>query len=243
MSPPQIMLRRSSSPTCSMGCLASWSRLELKKVRPRLLFSAIQRPAKGAVLNVRQHRPHPGLGLLVGQHPGAGDVLAELGGVGDGVVHGGHAALVDEVDDELHLVDALEIGVFRGVTGFHQRLEAALHQIHHAAAQNGLLAEEVGLGLIVEGGLHDARPGAADAGDVGQRDLVGPAGGVLLHGHQTGHALAGNIGGADGVAGALGRRHEHVHTGGRHDLLVADVEAVGKGQGVAFLQIGAISFL
>ena len=46
LSPPQIMLRRSSSPTCSMGCLASWSRLELKKVRPRLLFSAIQRPAK-----------------------------------------------------------------------------------------------------------------------------------------------------------------------------------------------------
>ena len=135
-------------------------------------------------------------------------------------------------------MDALEIGVLRGVTGFHQRLEAALHQIHHAAAQNGLLAEEVGLGLIVEGGLHDACPGAADAGDVGQRDLVGPAGGVLLHGHQTGHALAGNIGGADSVAGALGCRHEHVHTGGRHDLLVADVEAVGKGQGVALLQIG-----
>ena len=54
-------------------------------------------------------RPHPGLGLLVGQHPGAGDVLAELGGIGDGVIHGGHAALVDEVDDELHLVDALEL--------------------------------------------------------------------------------------------------------------------------------------
>ena len=40
------------------------------------------------------------------------------------------------------------------------------------------------------------------------------------------------------MAGALGRRHEHIHTGGRHDLLVADIEAVGKGQSVALLQIG-----
>ena len=41
----QSMLSRSSLPITSMGCLASCSRLELKKVRP-FLFSAIQRPAK-----------------------------------------------------------------------------------------------------------------------------------------------------------------------------------------------------
>ena len=80
--------------------------------------------------------------------------------------------------------------------------------------------------------------GAADAGDVGQGDLIGVAGSVLLHGHQTGHALAGHVGGTDGVAGALGGGHEHVHAGGRHDLLIADVEAVGKGQGLALGHIG-----
>ena len=90
----------------------------------------------------------------------------------------------------------------------------------------------------VKCGLHHAGPGAADAGDVGQGDLVGVSGGVLLHSHQAGHALAVDIGGADGVTGALGGGHKHVHAGGRHDLLVADVEAVGKGQGVALLQIG-----
>ena len=169
---------------------------------------------EGAVLDVGQHGLHVLLGLLVGEDTGAGDILAELGSVGDGVVHGSHAALVDQVDDQLHLVDALEVGVLRLVTGLHQHFEAAAHQIHHAAAQHGLLAEQIGLGLVVEGGFHHAGPGAADAGDVGQSDLIGVAGGVLLHSHQAGHALAVDIGGADGVAGALGGRHEHVHAGG-----------------------------
>ena len=135
-------------------------------------------------------------------------------------------------------MDALEIGVLGLVAGLHQGLEAAAHQVHHAAAQHGLLTEEVGLGLIVEGGLHHTGTGAADPGDIGQGDLHGVAGGVLLHGHQAGDALAVDILAADGVAGALGGGHEHIHAGGRDDLLVADIEAVGKGQGVALLQIG-----
>ena len=75
-------------------------------------------------------------------------------------------------------------------------------------------------------------------GDVGQGDLHGVAGGVLLHSHQAGHAFPGHIGGADGVAGALRSGHEHIYALGGDDLLIADVEAVGKGQGVAVLQIG-----
>src|SRR5699024_11155363 len=135
---------------------------------------------EGAVLDVGQHGLHVFLGLLVGQHPGTGHIFAVLGGVGGGVVHGSHAALVDQVDDELHLVDALEVGVLGLVTGLHQGLEAALHQIHYAAAQHSLLTEQVGLGLVVEGSLHHTGAGAADTGDVGQGDLIGVAGGVLL---------------------------------------------------------------
>ena len=40
------------------------------------------------------------------------------------------------------------------------------------------------------------------------------------------------------MAGALGGSHEHIDTLWWDDLLIADVEAVGKGQGVAVLQIG-----
>ncbi|CCY27818.1 putative uncharacterized protein [Firmicutes bacterium CAG:114] len=130
-------------------------------------------------------------------------------------------------------MDALKIGVFRLIARFHQGLEAQLHELHHAAAENSLLPEEVGLRLIVEGGLHDAGPGAADARDVGQGDVIGLAGGILFHGHQAGHALAGHILAADRMAGALGGRHEHVHIRGGLDLLVADVKAMGKGNGLA----------
>src|SRR5918997_1243655 len=42
-------------------------------------------------------------------------------------------------------------------------LVARAHQFGHAAAQDGLLAEQVGLGLVLEGGLDHAGPGAADA--------------------------------------------------------------------------------
>ena len=134
-------------------------------------------------------------------------------------------------------MDALEIGVLGLVAGFHQRLEAAAHQIHHAAAQDGLLAEQVGLGLFVHGSFQDAGTGAADAGDVSQSDIIGLAGGVLLHSDQAGHTLARHILRADGVAGTLGSGHEDVHIGGGHDLLVADVEAVGEGDGLALSQV------
>ena len=40
------------------------------------------------------------------------------------------------------------------------------------------------------------------------------------------------------MAGALGGSHEHVHAGGRDDLLIADVEAVGKSQSLAVGQVG-----
>ena len=135
-------------------------------------------------------------------------------------------------------MDALEVGVLGLVAGFHQGLEAAAHQVNHAAAQHGLLAEQVGLGLVMHGGLHDAGARAADARDVGQGDVVAVTGGVLLNGNQAGHALAGNVLAAHGVAGALGGSHEHVHARGRNNLLVADVEAVGEGDGLALGQVG-----
>ena len=135
-------------------------------------------------------------------------------------------------------MDALEIGVFGGVACLYQGLEAQLHQFHNAAAENGLLAEEVGLRLILEGGLHHAAPGAANARGIGEADVIGLAGGVLLHSQQAGHALAVDIGGADGVAGALGGDHQHVHIGGGHNLLEVDVEAVGEHEGVPSLQVG-----
>ena len=71
--PPQIMLRRSSSPTSSIWCFLSWARLELKKVRP-FLFSAIHLRRRCRP-ECRRARAHAGLGLLVGDDTGTGDIL------------------------------------------------------------------------------------------------------------------------------------------------------------------------
>src|SRR3546814_15920912 len=61
-------------------------------------------------------------------------VVAALGGVRDRVAHVGHAALVHQVDDELHLVEALEVGHLRGVAGVHQGLVAGGDERCEAAA-------------------------------------------------------------------------------------------------------------
>src|SRR2546428_272715 len=92
----------------------------------------------------------------------AGDVLAVLGVVRDRVVHGADAALVHQVDDQLELVQAFEVRHLGSVAGLHQGIESGLDQLDAAAAEHGLLAEQVGLGLLLEVGLDDARLAAAD---------------------------------------------------------------------------------
>ena len=110
----------------------------------------------------------------------AARVVAVLGGVGDREAHAGEALLVHQVDDQLELVQALEVGHLGVVAGLDERLEAGLHERRGAAAEHGLLAEEVGLGLVLEGRLDHAAARAADALGVGERERARVAGRVLL---------------------------------------------------------------
>src|SRR5436305_620781 len=63
-----------------------------------------------------------------------GDIFTIFGRVRDRIVHGGDAALIDQVDDQFHLVHALEIGHFGGITGFDQGFVAGLHEFDQPAA-------------------------------------------------------------------------------------------------------------
>src|SRR3954447_9977580 len=102
------------------------------------------------VLDLAQDAAHLLAGLLVDQ-PRAAGVAAVLGGVRHRPVHLGDAALVHQVDDQLHLVQALEVGRLGLVTRLDQGVEARLDQLGQAAAEHSLLAEQVGLGLLGEG--------------------------------------------------------------------------------------------
>src|SRR5439155_22111868 len=99
--------------------------------------------------------------LLADDAPAARHV-AVLGGVADRVAHVGDAALVDEVDDQLHLVQALEIRHLGRVPGLDQRLVAGADPLGQPAAEHRLPAEEVGLAPLLDAGLEAASTLAAD---------------------------------------------------------------------------------
>ena len=114
-----------------------------------------------------------------------------------------------------------------------------MDQLGNATAQHCLLAEQVGLGLLLEGGLQDACTASADAGSVCQSNILSLAGVVLLHADQRGAALALGVQAADDVAGALGSDHDNVHILGSSDGLEVDVETVCKGQCLALGHVGS----
>jgi hypothetical protein len=231
----QGIMARSFSPTCLDLVLVVERRVALNIGWPTAFLHPVAHEAAG--LDVGQHRLHPRLGLVIGQDARAGDVFAVFGGVRDRIVHVGDAALIDQVDDQLHLVQAFEIGHLGLVAGLDQRLEAHADQFHQAAAEHRLLAEEVGLAFLPEVGLDDARPPAADGRAIGQADLQRLARGVVVHRHKAGHAAALDVFAAHGVAGALGRHHDDIDAGLRLDQAEMHVQAVGEGDRRAVAQV------
>ena len=140
------------------------------------LFSRIHSLANWPDWISLQDLLHLLLGLF-GDDARAAGVVAVLGRVRDAVAHVVEAALVEQVDDQLQLVHALEVGHLGLVAGLDQRLERRLDEGAHAAAEHALLAEQVGLGLLGEGRLDHAAARAADALGVGQGQFAGLVGG------------------------------------------------------------------
>src|SRR5512143_351690 len=103
---------------------------------PGAMGLVLQHPLPGelAGLDLGEDLLHLDLGAIVDDARAPG-VVAVLGGVGDRIAHVGEAALVEEVDDQLHLVHALEVRHLGLVARVHQRLEGRLDQVRHAAAQ------------------------------------------------------------------------------------------------------------
>ncbi len=134
-------------------------------------------------------------------------------------------------------MQALEVGDLRLVARLGEHLEAGHDQRRRAAAENGLLAEQVGLGLLGEGRAEHAGLGAADPLGVRQGQLQRGPRGVLLHGDQARHAAAVDELAAHEVAGALRRHHGDVDAGRRGDETEADVQPVSEQQRVAVLQV------
>ncbi len=143
-------------------------------------------------------------------------------------------------------MQAFEVGHFRLITGFHEGFKAHADQFDQAAAENSLLAEEVGFALFLEVGFDDARTTATDGGAVGQADFEGFAGGVLVNCDQARHAAAFDELAANRVAGAFWRHHDDVDIITRLDQGEMHVQAVGEGDRRTrlhvFVDVGVVSF-
>ena len=132
----------------------------------------------------------------------------------------------------------LKVCVLGSVSCFHQCLKSRFHQGAHAAAQNCLLTEQVGLCLYFEGGLQNTGSCSAQRLRVCQRHIQRFSGIVLLYSHQTGSSSSNLILASYGMAGSLGSDHGYVHVLGRTDLAEVDGKAMGEHQHVALLQVG-----
>src|SRR5258708_4621930 len=105
-----------------------------------------------AILNFSENLLHRFAALSV-DHARAAYVVAPLGRVGDGVAHVGKAATIDKIHDQLQFVKHFEVGALRLIAGFDEGFIASLDERADAAAEHGLFAEEIGLGLFFKRGL------------------------------------------------------------------------------------------
>ncbi len=167
-------------------------------------------PRELATLNVGQrllHRRARGIAhnlLAAGQ-------IAIFRRIRDRVAHAAQAAFVDQIDDQLHFVQAFEIGDLRSVSGLDQRFESLLDQRRQPAAEHRLLAEQIALGFFLESRLQNARAGRPDAVRISQRQFVRVAAGILLDRDQRRHSAPFGVHAAHQMPGTLGSDHHHVH--------------------------------
>ena len=205
---------------------------------PRAPVVVLGNPTPGVVagLDVAQDLLHR-LARLIGDDLRAARVVAMFGGVADRVAHVVQPALIDQIDDELQLVQALEVRDLGLIARIDERLEPGLDERAHAAAQHGLLAEQVRFGFLGKRRLDDAGAHHTDALRVRQRDGARLTGAVLVNRKQRGRSGAFDVQLANAVAWRLGGDHRHVEVLARNDGVKTNVEAVREHQRGALVQV------
>ena len=179
------------------------------------------------VLDFLKDFAHLLLGFFIDDARTAG-VIAEFRRVGDGVTHVAEAALIEEVDDELHFVHAFEISHFGLITRFDEGFETRLDEVADAAAKNGLFAEEVGFGFFFEGRLDDAAASSADSLSISKTNRLFAIAAFVVESDEAGDAAAFDVFGANEVTRTLRSDHDRAIAFGKIELPVMNVEAVRR---------------
>src|SRR5579863_8647364 len=85
-----------------------------------------------------------------GDDAGSAGVVAVFGGVGDGEAHVAEASFIDEIDDQLELVEAFEVGDFGGIACFNESFESGADEFGCSSAQHRLLSKKVAFGFFAK---------------------------------------------------------------------------------------------
>src|SRR5438067_150439 len=165
---------------------------QLRELRPAGLVVGEELPRERAAPNLGEDLAQPLLHALVHDAWPAREI-AVLRDVGDRVAHVLVAALVEQIDDELQLVQALVVRDLRLVARLDEDVEARLHERRDTAAQHGLLAEEVALRLLGERGRQQADACAADADAVRECEVERAPTRVAMHGDESRRACPGDV--------------------------------------------------
>lgn len=143
----------------------------------------LQNPFLGepAALNFVEDLPHFLFRLFRDYTRAAGDV-AVLGRRTDGIPHIGDAALVDQIDDQLHFMETFEIGHLRRVARLDEGVVSGLNEGREASAEHDLFTEEIGFRFLAEIRLDHAGTSAADGAGIGQPHLSRGTARILVNG-------------------------------------------------------------
>src|SRR5580658_1706860 len=157
--------------------------------------------------------------------------------VRNGIPHPAQPAFVNQIDDQLHFMQALEISNLRRVPGLDQRLESLLNQRRQPAAQHRLLAEQVALSFFLESSLQHSRARRANAVCISQREFMRMPARILLNRNQRRHSAPFGINTPHQMPRTLRSDHHHVHVGGRNNRLEMNAEAVRDPENLSRMQI------
>ena len=140
-------------------------------------------------------------------------------------------------------MNTLKVCISGIVACLDKNLETGLHKLADTAAENGLLTEEVCLGLCLKGGPENSGPCSADTKGVCKSYILCFSAVILLNSYKTGNTLSCLILAPYSMSGALGSYHDHVHICGRNDEFISDIESMGKHKHISGFQIGLDAFL
>ena len=189
-----------------------------------------------SVLNLSKYFFHFFLGL-VSNNTLADAVVAVFGCIGNGITHASKAALIDQINDQLHLVHALIVSIFRIITGLTENFKSDLHKFGDASAQHSLLSEKISLRLFAERCLEKSCTAAADPVTIGKSNIAAVAGVVLIYSIKTGNTAADLILRAYSMSRAFWCNHKNINVGRGDNSLKMDIESVGESKRFSFTQI------